>query len=339
MVSPTLSRPGENVNTGTNPEELFLRIFSHEVLAAMQNRTQFMGLTRSRTLRGGKSATFPVVGKGSAGWHVAAEDLITDGYLQSIGVTEKEIFADDLLLAPTLVYDLDMLKNAWDCRSEYANSLGHALGDQADQHIIATIIAAAESAANINDSHGSTGAGYVDQTTNPTSSIAATTGAHLVEFAYNVQEDFDKKNVPEEGRKMVVRPAEYYKLAQVNDMVDKDFTSGNGGKDSGRIMRVAGLEIIKTNNFLSTDTSAVADTGAKNDPFGAGGDGYNADFTKYAAFAFHKEAVGTVKMLDLAVETDRIVQRQAWLFVAKYVMGHGILRPECAAAMDVKSTP
>jgi len=43
-----------------------------------------------------------------------------------------------------------------------------------------------------------------------------------------------------------------------------------------------------------------------------------------------KEAVGTVKLLDLAMESEYDIRRQGTLMVAKYAMGHGILRPECA---------
>jgi hypothetical protein len=43
-----------------------------------------------------------------------------------------------------------------------------------------------------------------------------------------------------------------------------------------------------------------------------------------------RASVGTVKLLDLAVESDYLIQQQGTLVVAKYAMGHGILRPECA---------
>ena len=47
-------------------------------------------------------------------------------------------------------------------------------------------------------------------------------------------------------------------------------------------------------------------------------------------FVGHSAAVGTVKLLDLATESEYQIERQGTLFVAKYAMGHGILRPECA---------
>ena len=49
--------------------------------------------------------------------------------------------------------------------------------------------------------------------------------------------------------------------------------------------------------------------------------------------AGHRSAIGTVKLLDLAVESEYSMSKQATLMLAKYAMGHGILRPECAVSV------
>jgi hypothetical protein len=43
-----------------------------------------------------------------------------------------------------------------------------------------------------------------------------------------------------------------------------------------------------------------------------------------------KDAVGTVKLMDLAMESEYDIRRQGTLMVAKYALGHGVLRPSCA---------
>jgi hypothetical protein len=48
---------------------------------------------------------------------------------------------------------------------------------------------------------------------------------------------------------------------------------------------------------------------------------------------FQKTAVGTVKLMDLAMESAYDIRRQGTLFVAKYAMGHGVLRPECSVEL------
>jgi len=47
----------------------------------------------------------------------------------------------------------------------------------------------------------------------------------------------------------------------------------------------------------------------------------------------HKAGIGTVKLLDLATESEYQIERQGTLFVAKYAMGHGVIRPECCVEM------
>ena len=49
--------------------------------------------------------------------------------------------------------------------------------------------------------------------------------------------------------------------------------------------------------------------------------------------AGHKSAIGTVKLLDLAVESEYSMSKQSHLMLAKYAMGHGILRPEAAVSI------
>jgi hypothetical protein len=63
---------------------------------------------------------------------------------------------------------------------------------------------------------------------------------------------------------------------------------------------------------------------------------YNADFSKTAALVMTKSAVGTVKLLDLATEMGYDMRRQGTLLIAKYAIGHGILRPECS--VELKTT-
>ena len=40
-----------------------------------------------------------------------------------------------------------------------------------------------------------------------------------------------------------------------------------------------------------------------------------------------QDAIATVKLMDLAIESEYQVNRQGTLTVAKYAMGHNVLRP------------
>ena len=54
---------------------------------------------------------------------------------------------------------------------------------------------------------------------------------------------------------------------------------------------------------------------------------------KVRAIVMHKDAVATVKLLDLSVESEYQIQRQGTLIVSKYAMGHNVLRPAMAVAI------
>ena len=322
----TLSRPGQNLGAGDENAK-FLTKWSGEVLAAFKNKNQFLELTRSKDLQGAKSHVFPVVGIATTSWHTPGDSLIRDGsYLNNIKSTEKEVFADNVLVAPTMVYDLDEMKSHWEARREYTDALSHALAQQADEHILATILAAARSAENITGQTGSTTA--ID--------IATLTGAELAAAALEAAQQFDTLNVPEEDRIFVVRPQGYYLLLDEKDLLDSDYNEGNGDFAKAKIWYVAGMRIVKTNNMPVTNLAGTPDVGAKNDPFGTG-DGYNGDWRYVHALAFHRSCVGTVRMKSLSLEGQSMLQYMGTFFLASYVMGHGVLRPE--AAVEIGTYP
>ena len=51
------------------------------------------------------------------------------------------------------------------------------------------------------------------------------------------------------------------------------------------------------------------------------------------ALVMTKDAVATVKLMDLSVESEYQINRQGTLVVSKYAMGHNVLRPACAVSI------
>lgn len=371
---PTLSRPGQNLGAGDENAK-FLQKFTGEVLAEFEETNLLMGLTRVKTISWGKSALFAALGKATATRHVAGEDVIDDpsarGYLSNIKSTDREIFVDDPLTSSVLVADIDQLKQHWEARREYTEQLGRALAFQADKDILATIITAAHCRTTIdgtqpwgraNATRAGDGrlyggvAGVGDVYSNgfggsPGDASDAGAGANVVKFAFAAAETLDRNRVPMDERYLVLRPKQYYLLAQVTDVVSSDFTSGaNGGLDSGRVMNVAGFRVVKSANFKTTNTTltTASGLGVKNDlfdevsnpgdiPSGAAlmyldGAGYDMNMNSIGGIAFHRSCVGTVKLADVGIETSRETRNRADLVVADYAMGHNVLRPEAACA-------
>ena len=336
-------------NTGAGNDALFLKKFSGEILQTFEESNIFKPLHTIRTIDSGKSAQFPVTGIASAAYHTPGENIAEQGgspdkYLSDIGKTEKIINIDKMLVASTFLANIDDVKNHYDIRSVYANELGKALAVRFDTAIAKTFLAAARDSANLSvTSAGSTydvageafGRGNLDPT-----AVDTFTGAQLVGALFAAAQKLDEQDVPSDGRFCVLRPAEYYKLVtgadasntfSLTSVINSDI-GGQGSIASGNVPQIAGISLYKSNHLPSTDLSGGAgvDAGSSNDVFGGNGVGYDGDFRNTFGIVSHSAAVGTVKLLDLATESEYQIERQGTLFVAKYAMGHGILRPECA---------
>jgi len=225
------------------------------------------------------------------------------------------------------------LKNHYDVRSIYAKELGKALAKRFDIATMKTLFAAAGGTSPIGGNGGTEVSGA------DTSSASG-----LVDALYAVARSLDEKDAPDEGRFAILTPSQYYTLLTADNVAINKDTGGVASVANGSIARVAGINLFKSNHLDSVinlgnvaSGSASSDSTANNDVFGASGEGYEGDFSALSGtasakgfLAGTKESIGTVKLLDLATESEYQIQRQGTLFVAKYAMGHGVLRPECA---------
>jgi len=334
------------IEGGSDNDALFLKKFSGEILQTFEESNVFKALHTIRTIESGKSAQFPVTGIASASYHTPGENIADGGnsYLSDIKKTEKIINIDKMLIASTFLANIDDVKNHYDIRSVYANELGKALAVRFDTALAKVFMAAARSSANLSQV-GKAG-GQLDIPNNDFSAPgvvgtpASFTGADLVAAFFTAAQKLDENDVPSDGRFCVLRPQEYYKLVTGADSsnsfnllsaVNSDI-GGQGSIAQGTVPQIAGISIYKSNHIPSTDLSSTStgDGDSSNDVFGVNGVGYNGDFRNSFGIISHSAAVGTVKLLDLATESEYQIERQGTLFVAKYAMGHGVLRPECA---------
>lgn len=326
------------ISGGSDNDALFLKVFSGEILTAFEQNNVMKDLHLMRTITSGKSAQFPVSGIASAKYHTPGVNIADSGnsMLSSIGMNERVITIDDVLVSSTFIANIDELKSHYDVRSIYASELGKALAKRFDIATMKTLFAAASAGASAPQAGGNSISGATTNTT-----------AGIVDALYAAATKLDEVDAPSEGRFAIVTPAQYYKLLTADNVaINKDTSGGSADAARGTIVEVAGIQLKKSNNFLEViaegniavdQSSADNDDGsANNDVFGGSGVGYNGDFSALNNSGEHgilvgtKEAIGTVKLLDLATESEYQIERQGTLFVAKYAMGHGVLRPECA---------
>jgi hypothetical protein len=299
------------INGSGDADALFLKQFGGEVLTAFAEVNVMQGRHLVRTISNGKSASFPATWKIGSYYHVPGNE-ITGGTMNH---GERVITIDDLLVAPAFIASIDEAKNHYDVRSIYTKETGNSLSNTFDKNVLQTLILTSREAATLTDGFGGAKiAGGADMVTNANSA--------LVSALYGAAQTLDEKDVPEAGRYAVFKPAQYYKLVLDDKVINRDFTDGsNGSVAKGKVFEVAGISIVKSNHLPTT----VINTGNTK---------YQGTFTDTIGVVAHPNAVGTVKLMDLATEGEYDIRRQGTLIVAKYAMGHGGLRPECAVELS-----
>lgn len=313
MADAIVSRLGQ-INGSGAVDALFLKVFAGEVLTSFEKTNVMMGKHQVRTIANGKSAQFPVMGRASAYYHTPGQEIL-GGTLKH---AEKIITIDELLIAPTFIANIDEAKNHYDVRSVYTREMGAKLANTMDKHVLQTGVLAARTAKTINDA---------DQFGGTTiNNVAADNGDALADAMFEAARILDEKDVPADERFLFVRPAQFYALAKSTKVLNRDW-GGEGSYAGGNVIRVAGITIVKTNNLPGVNVAAGSlDAGT--------GDKYAGDFSKTVGLVMHPSAIGTVKLLDLGMESEYQISRQGTLMVAKYAVGHGVLRPEAAVELS-----
>jgi hypothetical protein len=305
MTDYTASRPGQ-VNASGDALAIFLKVFSGEVMTAFQRKCVMKNLHRIRRIKNGKSAQFVAIGKASASYHTPGTSLTGS----AINGNEVTISIDNILLSHVFVDTLDEAMSHYDVRGPYAYALGQALAEAYDKKTIQTGVLAARSSAVVSGGNGGsvlTSAGF------------ETDGDTIVAGLFAAQTAMDEKDVPEEDRFFLCRPAQYQWLAQSKYAINKDY-GDNGSVGKGVVKELAGFGLVKTNNLPSTN---ITDGTSENNT-------YTGDFSNTVGLAFQREAVGSVHLMELGMEQEYTVREQGTLMVAKMAVGHGKIRPECA---------
>jgi hypothetical protein len=311
------------VNASGSEDALFLKVFSGEVLTAFERSSVTQGAEMVRSISNGKSASFPVMGRIDAAYHTPGTEIVgTD-----VKHNEKVITINDLLVSSAFLSNIEEAKNHWDVRSSYSSEIGRALAFQKDKHVLQTIGQAAQAAANITGGD----AGTVLTNTGIASATAATAANAMIDSLFDAASALDSHYVPKEGRKAFIRLEEYYKLANATNAVNIDFSGGaNGGVAEGKVMRVAGIELIPTAHFVASNITTGVDAGSATQ---GGSTPQAVNLANYVCLVSHPSAAGTVQLMNLATEMEYDIRRQGTLMVAKYAMGHGVLRPEAAVGI------
>lgn len=322
LAATGISNPGQKLSSGDR-EALFMKVFSGEVLTAFARNTVMMSRHQVRTIDHGKSASFAVMGRTRAKYLAPGSSL--DEQRTKFEHSEKIIAIDGLLTADCLITDIDDAMNHYDVRVEYSRQLGEALAQSADCAIINELAnmaakGATEAEENIPDNGTDvdkvkgTGKAF-EFATGLELSQSAVYGNKIIEGLLAARAAFTKNYVPMGDRYCLLTPEGYSALIKAL-MPDSANYQALFDPNSGKLQTICGFEVIEVPHLLNDGVD--------------GKHKLNTKFTaaKLQGIVFHRSAVGTVKLKDLAMERARRAEYQADQIIAKYAMGHGGLRPE-----------
>ena len=339
-ITPSLL--GQSMGAG-DTDALFLKVFGNEVLAAFEEANVMKELHTIRTISSGKSAQFPVLGTATAKYHTPGQDVFDAGnsYTTAIKHRERVINIDDVLIAATSIANIDELKNHYDVRATYSSELGRALAKRFDLATLRTLAAAAETDADSRANPDAAQGTRIDLGTTTGAPANLSTAANIIQTFRVMAQTLDEKHVPSDGRFAILTPELYYLLTGSDNIaINRDF-GGSGAVASGSIPQLLGIKIYSSPHIADIAVNDVAgdDVNAKNNPFddaegSSDAKGYlDAGLDVLQFLGGHTSAIGTVKLMDLAVESEYSMKKQSTLMLAKYAMGHGILRPDAAVSV------
>ena len=326
----SISNPGQNLSSGDR-RALFLKVFAGEVLTAFSRTSVMMDKQIVKTIAYGKSSSFPVMGRTHAKYLEPGNNL--DDQRKKMEHTEKVIEIDGLLTADCLITDIDDAMNHYEVRAEYSKQLGEALAMAADCASINELANTAAKATggmpenipkNTTLENPGTGKAFefvtgqdADQTTQY--------GNKLLEGLIAARAAMTRNWVPQTDRYFLVTPEGYSAIIRAL-MPDAANYQALFDPNSGKLMNVCGFQIVETPNL-----------GAAND----GVDGKHAlkaqlKTAVLQGIAFHRSAVGMLKLRDLRMERARRAEYQADQIIASMSVGYGGLRPE-AVGVFVKT--
>jgi hypothetical protein len=279
---------------------LMLKVFAGEVITQFEESSLVLDKHTVRTISNGKSASFPVIGNmPDAEYHTPGEEILG----QEVPKSERIIPIDRLLISHVFIDDLDDAMLHYDIRSKYSRMMGQKLSMTFDRNVMRNIILAArESAAVVTGG----AKGERIKNANLASGTEADFMAAWVDSIYTAAQKLDEKYVTG-PRYCLLKPADYYNLIKAVSsngfsVIHRDY-GGEGSFADGKVLKIAGIDMIPAPT-LPVDNSST-------DTF----HGVDARTTK--AIVFTPDAVGTVKLLDLSLQTQWDIRRQGTLMVAR----------------------
>lgn len=354
--TPNLVRWLKNGTSGTATDMIY-PVLGGEILLAYEEHNQMAGKVNTKSITSGNSARFPAYWKVGSEYHEAGEELL------GLDVSSKEyvINLEDRPLVSHLEFDdLDSILSQFDARGPLTATMGIELAKQDDIKMLIGLLKTSRRTQTAGTYYTYTDAARTDLKAGVAASVytgefplgamyetgnfatlgSATAANELLAAIQAAAVHFDKLNVPENDRHVVVPVDLWYACRNLGSLiigvsmaasqtggapVMPAYGSTNGapgpmitnGTPKTEFLQYMGFKI-----WRSTHIPNVAIT--------TGPTKWQGDFSKTVGVIFQKDAYAHVHKLGITTENFRDVRRQSDFFLAKTFVGGGELRPCCA---------
>jgi hypothetical protein len=274
----------------------FVTLFDSEVKQAYQAQRALAGLVRERTNVEGSTVKFPKIGKGTASVRVPQTDVVP------LNVTYAQVTAtmtDYIAAEYSDIFNQQRVN--FNERQELVQVVSGAIGRRMDQVIIDSLIAAS-----------STGTVANTIQNDGTSGSATDLNVGKLRAAKKI---LDAKNVPMEGRTIVLHANNLSALLGLTSVTSSDFNT------------VKALVTGEVDTFLGFKFVTIGDRDEGGLPKSS------ADRT---VFAFHRDSVGMAIGLNQTSRVDYIAEKTSFLVASMFSAGsvaidsEGIVKITCA---------
>jgi len=269
----------------------FVTLFDSEVKQAYQGQRLLAGVTRERAGVEGSTIKFPKIGKGSATIRVPQTDVTP------LNVTYSQVTATmEDYIAAEYSDIFNQQKVNFDERQELVQVVSGAIARRMDQVVLDALTAASSPGTVSND-------------------IGGTDSNLNIEKLREAKKIMDQKNVPSEGRTMLIHANSLSALLGETEVTSADFAS------------VKALVTGDVNTFMGFNFITFGDR----DEGGLAVDG-SSDRT---LFAFHRDAVGLGIGMGQQSRVDYIPEKTSFLVASMFSAGavaiddEGIVKITC----------
>ncbi len=253
----------------------FVQLFDAEVKQAYQASRALAGVTRERNNVEGNQVKFPKIGKGTATVRVPQSDVTP------LNVSYSQVTASMSDYIAAEYSDIfHQAKVNFDERRELVQVVGNAIGRRMDQLVI-DALNAASSPSTVDTNVGGTG-----------------TNLNLAKLLA-AKKALDAKNVPAEGRCMVIHANGLSALLDETELTSSDFAT------------VKALSAGEINTFLGFKFIMLGDRDEGGLPLPS----------TRTSFAFHRDAVGLGISMNQKSEINYVPEKTSFLVASMFSAG------------------